>query len=99
MKQFLYLVLVSLLVVGCVPDKKANTGYVKVEIAGRIFKVPKGYFDGAVPSGRDTESVVLEYSLPGFEVLPSHPLHRKERQELIDEGLDEDEAIEIAEEL
>lgn len=80
------MVLVSLLVVGCVPDKKANTGYVKVEIAGRIFKVPKGYFDGAVPSGRDTESVVLEYSLPGFEVLPSHPLHRKERQELIDEG-------------
>lgn len=76
----------SLLVMGCVPDKKADTGYVKVEIAGRVFKVPKGYFDGAAPSGRDTESVVLEYSLPGFEVLPSHPLHRKERQELIDEG-------------
>lgn len=58
----------------------------RVEIAGRVFKIPKGYFDGAKALGRDNESVVLEYSLPGFEFLPPHPQYRKERQKLISEG-------------
>ncbi|MCC6597673.1 MAG: hypothetical protein IT559_02660 [Alphaproteobacteria bacterium] len=75
-----------MLLAGCFPDNKKQSDAVKIVIAGRVFKVPKGYFDGAAPTGRDAESVVLEYSLPGFEVLPSHPLHRKERQKLINEG-------------
>lgn len=58
----------------------------RVEIAGRVFKIPKGYFDGAKAIGRDNESVVLEYSLPGFEFLPPHPQNRAERQKLISEG-------------
>jgi hypothetical protein len=50
-----------------------------------LLKFPR-YFDGRVPSGRDTESAVLEYSLPNFKVLPPHPLKREARRELINQG-------------
>jgi len=87
MKKILCAVLICLFVVGCLPEGKSGApDAVRVEIAERTFKLPKGYFDGRPPYGRDTESVVLRYSLPGFEVLPVHPQYRAERQQLIDAG-------------
>ena len=77
-----------LLINACIPEKEQPTSdSVKVVISDRTFKIPKGYFDGRSPSGKDTESVVLEYSLPDFEVLPPHPIEREARQELINKGL------------
>jgi hypothetical protein len=89
MKKLLCLTLAVLCFTGCSPedDKKAEPfDAVKVIIAGRTFKIPKGYFDGAKPTGKLTESVVLEYSLPGFRVLPKHPQKKKARKELIMAG-------------
>lgn len=85
MKKFLLLFFIGLTISSCLPEEKESSA-VRVEIAGRILKVPKGYFDGAAPTGKDTESVVLEYSLPGFEVLPEHPQYKAERMELIKAG-------------
>ena len=85
MKNFL--ILCAFLLVGCIPDNQSKeSDSVKVVIAERVFKIPKGYFDGAKARGRDTESVVLEYSLPNFEVLPPYPQEREARQKLISEG-------------
>ncbi|HPF78864.1 MAG TPA: hypothetical protein PLF01_06175 [Alphaproteobacteria bacterium] len=82
-------ILVIVLVLGgCFPkDNEAKSEFVLVTIADRNFKIPRGYFDGRSPSGKDTESVVLEYALPDFKILPTHPLHREERQKLIQAGL------------
>lgn len=84
---FMVAYFVCLSLAGCLPDDKPQrTDAVRVVIAGRTFDIPKGYFDGRAPMGKDTESVVLEYSLPGFEILPSHPEHRAERQALINQS-------------
>lgn len=69
----------------CVPEKNSGDAF-RVEISGRVFKIPKAYFDGAQATGKDNESALLEYSLPGYEPLPSHPQFRAERQALIKEG-------------
>lgn len=82
----IFLCFLCLFVTACLPEND-RSGAVRVEIAGRVFKVPKAYFDGAAATGRDEESVVLEYSLPGYEPLPPHPQYRTERQALIKEGL------------
>lgn len=72
---------------GCIPEKNSgDADAARVIIAGRTFKVPKSYFNDGIADGRDIESALLEYSLPGFEPLPPHPQYRKERQELINEG-------------
>lgn len=92
-KTHVLLLLSCLTVMGCLPnsDSEADSNapvsdYVLVQIADRNFKIHKGYFDGGPHSGRDTESIVIEYSLPGFEILPAHPQFRAERQQLINEG-------------
>ncbi|WP_146159064.1 hypothetical protein [Nitrosomonas aestuarii] len=85
MEKFLLLLFVGLTISSCLPEERDSSA-VRVEIAGRVFKVPKGYFDGAGAYGKDTESVVLEYSLPGFEVLPEYSQHKAERQKLISAG-------------
>jgi hypothetical protein len=88
MKKFPYIFsfFAVFLLLGCLPDSSSTqSGAVKVVIADRTFKVPKGYFDESPPTGKDTESVVLEYSLPGFEILPPHRA-RAARQRLINEG-------------
>ncbi len=85
--KIFYTFIVALLLAGCVPDSKTpEPDAVRVEIAERVFKVPIGYFDGARATGKKTESVVLEYALPGFEVLPAHPQERAARQKLLKEG-------------
>ena len=78
----------ALFLSNCLPEhsKNGQADFVRVEIAGNILKIPKGYFDGRSPAGKDTESVVLGYSLPNFKVLPAHPKFREERQKLINEG-------------
>lgn len=81
------MVLVCFSVSGCWPQKETETSdFVKIVIADRTFKIPKGYLDGAKAIGKDTESIVLEYSLPRFEVLPPHPQERAARKKLIMEG-------------
>lgn len=79
--KYFYFMLIAIIISGCLPEKEPRA--VRVEIAGRVFKVPIGYFDGRAPEGKDTESVLLEYSLPNFEVLPQN---KQERQELINAG-------------
>lgn len=80
--------LIGFFLFGCLPETNQDKSeFVKVVISERTFKVPRGYFDGRTPSGRDAESVVLEYSLPNFEVLPPQPQERAARQELIMRGL------------
>ena len=69
--KFLFIPLFLISLAACLPeDKKEKSEFVKVIISDRTFKIPRGYFDGRTPGGKDTESVVLEYSLPNFEVLP-----------------------------
>lgn len=81
---FLFVCLVS---TSYLPENQSKeSGAIKVVIADRVFKIPKGYLDGRKATGKDTESIVLEYSLPGFEVLPKHPQERSARQQLIKEG-------------
>lgn len=80
--SFVFIVFVA----GCIPSVDKNVEAYKVVIAGRILKIPQGYFDGGKPFGRDTESVVLEYSFPDFQVLPEHPQERSARKKLILEG-------------
>lgn len=88
MEKCIFAFFICLFIAGCIPNTKSEApGFVKVVIADRTFKIPKGYFDGKKATGKDTESVVLEYSLPGFEVLPPHPKEREARQKLIKEGL------------
>lgn len=78
--------ILALMVLFSTASDDEQSGHIKVIIADRTFKIPKGYLDGAKAWGKDTESIVLEYSLPGFEVLPPHPQEREERQKLINEG-------------
>ena len=68
--QIFILLLMACYLSACFPDQndESASSYVKVEIADRVFKIPKGYFDGAQPTGKNTESVVLEYSLPDFKM-------------------------------
>ena len=86
--KILFILLLTVLVVGCLPKvKKDKSEFVKVVIADRTFKVLRGYFDGRTPSGKDSESVVLEYSLPDFEILPPYTQEYEKRRELISAGL------------
>lgn len=90
-RNIILIALACVFLSGCLPDEetKANpeeSGFARVVIADRVFKIPKGYFDGRKATGKNTESVVLEYSLPDFEVLPKHPEEREARQELLKEG-------------
>ncbi len=86
MKKIFSVFLVCLTLMACFPEKQAESDHIKVVIADRTFKIPKGYLDGRQAIGKDTESIVLEYSLPDFEVLPAHPQEREARQKLIDDG-------------
>ena len=83
---FLFLCIFAAFLSGCFPDQKTDFDFFKVVIADRVFKIPKGYLDGRKAIGKDTESIVLEYSLPGFNVLPKHPEERDQRQALLKEG-------------
>ena len=86
--QAFALYLTLFLFTACLPDSNSDveTDYVLVEIADRNFTIPKGYFNGRIPSRRDTQSVVLEYSLPGFEVLSPRGTLHKTRRQLINTG-------------
>ena len=83
MKNVFIIFLLIITLSGCLPEKKkVESDAIRVVIADRVFKVPKGYLDGAPAYGKDNEALVIEYSLPGFEVLP-HRSKKKERYALI----------------
>ena len=88
MKKIFLLFTVALFFSSCFPGEKteSQSDFIKVVIANRTFKIPRGYLDGRKAWGKDTESIVLEYSLPGFEVLPPYPQERGIRQELLSAG-------------
>ena len=87
MKKIYLILLVCLTLTACFPEKQGTqSDHIKVVIADRTFKIPRGYLDGRKAIGKDTESIVLEYSLPNFEVLPLHPQEREARKKLINQG-------------
>jgi len=86
LKNILLLLCIFALVGCLLESSNQSSEFIRVEIAERVFKIPKGYLDGRKAIGKDTESIVLEYSLPDFEVLPKHPQERAARQELIKQG-------------
>ena len=83
MKNAFIIFLLIITLSGCLPEKKKiDSDAIRVVIADRVFKVPKGYLDGKPAYGKDTESLVLRYSLPSFEILPDRS-KKEERNALI----------------
>lgn len=86
-RQVIFLFLIFPIITSCIESSSnGDSEFIKVVIADRTFKIPRGYLDGRKAIGKDTESIFLEYSLPDFEVLPPHPEQRAARKELIMAG-------------
>ncbi|MDR4468492.1 MAG: hypothetical protein MRJ68_09365 [Nitrospira sp.] len=68
MKHFLKVIVISLLVMGCVPDKKADKQTSIFEISGRTFEMPTAYIQSDLEGKRiQDEGVNLVYVLPEFK--------------------------------